>query len=88
MGGASLFDGSASLSNAGIVYVMLKNWSKPRQAERIRFRSTRRSKGLAAVQEAAPRDPAAAIQGLGLAGGFQMQVELTDGTSTTASSSR
>jgi hydrophobic/amphiphilic exporter-1 (mainly G- bacteria), HAE1 family len=81
VGGASLFDNSASLSNAGIAYVILKDWSKRERGEDPLSIYKALQAGLDAVQEASsivvPPPP---IQGLGLAGGFQMQVQVTDGT--------
>jgi HAE1 family hydrophobic/amphiphilic exporter-1 len=81
VGGASLFDNSAVLSNAGIAYVILKDWSRRGAGEDpfTIFKALQAS--LDTLQEAqsivVPPPP---IQGLGLAGGFQMQVQVTDGT--------
>ena len=71
-------------ANAGVVYVMLKDWSAPAADgedllhhlhERCRTSSRRRSEGAAGCVLLPPP-----IQGIGNAGGFQMQVLLTDGT--------
>jgi hydrophobic/amphiphilic exporter-1 (mainly G- bacteria), HAE1 family len=81
VGGASLFDNSASLANAGVAYVILKDWSTRGSGEDplTIFKSLQAR--LDDMQEASsiviPPPP---IQGLGLAGGFQMQVQVTDGT--------
>jgi hydrophobic/amphiphilic exporter-1 (mainly G- bacteria), HAE1 family len=80
-GGPSPLDGDVSLANAGIVYLMLQDWERrgPGQAlpEIVRELTGR----LAAVTGARTRvlvPPP--IQGLGASSGFQMQVELTDGS--------
>src|SRR4029077_20350758 len=85
IGGLSPLDGNASLANAGIVYLMFKDWSKRGKGEDLRSLYDRRSARRADYQEAKTRvivPPP--IQGLGLSGGFQMQLELTDGSSDLA----
>ena len=81
VGGASLFDNSAVLANAGIAYVILKDWSRRGAGEDPITIFKALQAGLDTLQEAqsivVPPPP---IQGLGLAGGFQMQVQVTDGT--------
>ncbi|HET6606108.1 MAG TPA: efflux RND transporter permease subunit, partial [Rhodopila sp.] len=81
--GISPLDNSASLSNAGVAYVVLKDWSE----------RTKASEGLLGMYQAlnAALDPIEdasllvvpppAIQGIGNSGGFTMQVELRDGSS-------
>jgi hydrophobic/amphiphilic exporter-1 (mainly G- bacteria), HAE1 family len=81
IGGLSPLDGNASLANAGIVYLMLKEWSKRAKGEDLRSIYNSLSARLASYQDAKTMvivPPP--IQGLGLSGGFQMQVELTDGS--------
>jgi hydrophobic/amphiphilic exporter-1 (mainly G- bacteria), HAE1 family len=81
VGGISPLDNSASLANAGIVYVMLKDWSERARGEDLRTIYASLSRKLAELQDAATLvliPPP--IQGLGLSGGFQLQAELTDGT--------
>jgi HAE1 family hydrophobic/amphiphilic exporter-1 len=80
--GISVLDNSASLSNAGVAYVVLKDWSERTSA----------SQGLLGMYQAlsaavAPIEdatilvvPPPAIQGIGNSGGFSMQVELRDGS--------
>jgi HAE1 family hydrophobic/amphiphilic exporter-1 len=80
--GISVLDNSASLSNAGVAYVILKDWSERTSA----------SEGLLGMYQAlstavAPIEgatilvvPPPAIQGIGNSGGFSMQVELRDGS--------
>jgi HAE1 family hydrophobic/amphiphilic exporter-1 len=80
-GGPSPLDGDVSLANAGIVYMMLKNWDQRGQNESIEHIYRELAERLATVQEARIRllvPPP--IQGLGASSGFQMQVELTDGS--------
>jgi len=81
IGGISPLDNSASLANAGIVYLMLKDWSERGKGEDLRSIYAALSRKLANFQDASTLvlvPPP--IQGLGLSGGFQMQVQLTDGT--------
>jgi hydrophobic/amphiphilic exporter-1 (mainly G- bacteria), HAE1 family len=83
IGGISPLDNSASLANAGMVYVVLKNWDS---------RAKGKGQDLPAIYRAFVSQMAKiesiralvlvppAIPGLGLSGGFQMQLELTDGS--------
>jgi HAE1 family hydrophobic/amphiphilic exporter-1 len=80
--GISVLDNSASLSNAGVAYIVLKDWSERKTA----------SQGLLGMYQAlsaavAPIEnasilvvPPPAIQGIGNSGGFSLQVELRDGS--------
>ncbi len=81
IGGLSALDNSASLANAGMIYFVLKDWSKRGKGEDLKTIYETFSRKLAQFQDASTfvlvPPP---IQGLGLSGGFQMQVELTDGT--------
>ena len=80
-GGPSPLDGDVSLANAGIVYLMLKNWEMRGKSEDLPHIYQNLSAQLNRMQEARTRlliPPP--IQGLGAANGFQMQVELTDGS--------
>src|SRR6478672_2155460 len=82
IGGLSPLDGNASLANAGIIYLMLKDWSKRGKGEDLRSIYNSLSARLASYQEAKTMVMVPPpIQGLGLSGGFQMEVELTDGSS-------
>ena len=81
IGGMSPLDNNASLANAGIIYLMLKDWSKRGKGEDLLSIYNDVSARLAKVQDAKTMvlvPPP--IQGLGLSGGFQMQVELANGT--------
>lgn len=79
--GVSLLDNNSSLANAGVLYVMFKDWSVRGKGEDLLSLYTKlneiaaktvNSKVLVVVPPP--------IQGLGLSGGFQMQVEEQDGT--------
>src|SRR5262252_5256356 len=80
-GGPSPLDGDVSLANAGIVYLMLKNWDQRGKNEDLQHIHRSLSERLPTVQEAQVRllvPPP--IQGLGASTGFQLQLELTDGS--------
>lgn len=79
--GISLLDNSATLANAGALYIMFKDWSVRGKGEDLLSlynklneiaQKTLEAKVLVMVPPP--------IQGLGAAGGFQMQVELQDGS--------
>ena len=81
IGGVSPLDNSASLANAAVAYLNLKDWSERGRGEDLRSIYRALTRKLGEIQEASilvliPPP----IQGLGLSGGFQMQVELTDGS--------
>jgi HAE1 family hydrophobic/amphiphilic exporter-1 len=81
IGGISPLDNNASLANSGIVYLMFKDWSRRSKSEDLLSIYKGLSARLARYQDARTMvlvPPP--IQGLGLSGGFQMQVELTDGS--------
>ena len=79
--GISLLDNNASLANAGVLYVIFKDWG-------VRGKSQNLAVLYKKLNDIAQRTLDArvmvvvppAIQGLGLSGGFQMQLELQDGT--------
>jgi hydrophobic/amphiphilic exporter-1 (mainly G- bacteria), HAE1 family len=79
--GTSLLDNSASLVNAGVIYVMLKPWEERGSAESMLPVYRQLSKIAATVPDAkiivVPPPP---IQGLGQSGGFQGVIELRDGS--------
>jgi HAE1 family hydrophobic/amphiphilic exporter-1 len=83
IGGLSPLDNNASLANAGIIYLMFKDWGVRNKAKGQDLLSIYDdlSARLDTYQDARTivlvPPP---IQGLGLSGGFQMQVELTDGS--------
>ena len=81
LGGLSALDNSASLANAAMIYLVLKDWGERGKAQDLRTIYLHFTKELARVQDASALvliPPP--IQGLGVSGGFQMQLELTDGS--------
>lgn len=82
IGGISLLDNSATLSNAGVVYVIYDSFEHRNEkglSQEVILQDLRRK--FASIQDAmvfAVVPPA--IQGLGVAGGFQMQLLLQDGS--------
>lgn len=81
IGGISPIDNNSALANSGIIYVMLKPWGERGKAESLRPMYENIRKATLKVQDAnslvlVPPP----ITGLGLAGGFQMQINLTDGS--------
>jgi HAE1 family hydrophobic/amphiphilic exporter-1 len=80
--GISVLDNSASLSNAGVAYVVLKDWSQRTSAsEGLLGMFKALSAAVAPIEGATTLVvPPPAIQGIGNSGGFSMQVELRDGS--------
>lgn len=79
--GISLLDNNSSLANAGVVYVMFKDWNVRGKGQDLLSLYNQlndlASKTLNAKVLVIVPPP---IQGLGLSGGFQMQIELQDGS--------
>src|SRR5258707_2497486 len=80
--GISSLDSSSSLANAGVAYLILKEWSARGAGEDLRSLFVGLNEKMAAIAEArilvVPPPP---IQGIGNAAGFAMQVQLRDGNS-------
>jgi hydrophobic/amphiphilic exporter-1 (mainly G- bacteria), HAE1 family len=76
--GVSALDNNATLANAGVAYIVLKDWSERPDLQTV---FPRLSQALAAVDARVIVLPPPPIQGIGNAGGFTMQVELRDGSS-------
>jgi HAE1 family hydrophobic/amphiphilic exporter-1 len=83
IGGISVLDNNASLANAGLAYIILKDWSVRGKAkgedllsitEHIQAAVDKLPDGMGFVLVPPP------IQGIGNAGGFQMEVEQRDGS--------
>lgn len=79
--GISLLDNNANLANAGVMYIMFKDWSERGSSESLKalyeqFNQLAEKTLDAKVLVVVPPP----IQGLGLSGGFQMQIELQDGS--------
>ncbi|MFA6302742.1 MAG: efflux RND transporter permease subunit [Legionella sp.] len=79
--GISLLDNSANLANAGVLYIMFKDWDVRGKGEDLLSLYTKlndiANKTLGAKILVMVPPP---IQGLGQSGGFQMQLELQDGS--------
>ena len=82
IGGVSVLDNNASLANAAVAYVILKDWGVRGKGEDLRSiyfnlqgQLTQQVQEARAIVLIPPP-----IQGLGQSGGFQMQLELTDGS--------
>jgi HAE1 family hydrophobic/amphiphilic exporter-1 len=81
IGGVSALDNNASLANAGIAYIILKDWSqRSAQGGLLEVYNTLSAKYDTLQEAKVLLLPPPPIQGLGLAGGFQMEVQLTDGS--------
>ena len=82
--GISILDNRASLANAGVAFVVLKEWDvrlkeQGQDARSIALRLNGALQGVpGAIAFALPPPP---IQGIGNVGGFTMQVELKNGNS-------
>ncbi|MBI5265440.1 MAG: multidrug efflux RND transporter permease subunit [Bradyrhizobium sp.] len=80
--GISALDNSASLANAGVAYLILKDWDARGPGEDLRSLVIGLTQKLADVSEAQTLVlPPPPIQGIGNAAGFAMQVELREGSS-------
>ncbi|MBV9561050.1 MAG: multidrug efflux RND transporter permease subunit [Bradyrhizobium sp.] len=80
--GISALDNSASLANAGVAYLILKDWGARGPGEDLRSLVYGLNDRLATIMEARTLVlPPPPIQGIGNAAGFAMQVELRDGNS-------
>jgi HAE1 family hydrophobic/amphiphilic exporter-1 len=79
--GLSPLDNSAELANAGLAYVVLKDWDERKKGEDLKGLYQSLSVAVSSIRDASVRViPPPAIQGIGSAGGFSMQVELKDGS--------
>jgi hydrophobic/amphiphilic exporter-1 (mainly G- bacteria), HAE1 family len=80
--GISALDNSASLANAGVGYIILKDWNSRGPGEDLRSLVYGLNDKMSAVMAARTLVlPPPPIQGIGNAAGFAMQVELRDGNS-------
>jgi hydrophobic/amphiphilic exporter-1 (mainly G- bacteria), HAE1 family len=79
--GVSPLDNNTTLASSGVAYIILKDWSERGKAQNLRAMLTGLNKSLGDIDEAnilvLPPPP---IQGVGNAGGFNMQIELRDGS--------
>ena len=78
--GISALDGSSSLANAGVAYLILKEWSARGPGQDLRSLFVGLNEKMSVIEEGRilviPPPP---IQGIGNAAGFAMQVQLRDG---------
>jgi hydrophobic/amphiphilic exporter-1 (mainly G- bacteria), HAE1 family len=80
--GISALDSSSSLANAGVAYIILKDWDSRGPGEDLRSLVYGLNDKVATILEARTLVlPPPPIQGIGNAAGFAMQVELRDGNS-------
>jgi len=79
--GVSPLDNSATLANAGVAYLILKDWDERGKGQDLLSLFSGLNEAMGAIEEARiivlPPPP---IQGIGNAGGFAMQIELRDGS--------
>jgi HAE1 family hydrophobic/amphiphilic exporter-1 len=79
--GVSALDNNASLANAGVAYLILKDWDERGKGEDLLSLYTGLNRSLGEIEEARTLVmPPPPIQGIGAAGGVTLQVELRDGS--------
>ena len=79
--GISVLDNNATLSSAGVVYVVLKDWDERGKSEGLLPLFQRLSQEYDRIMDARVQVlPPPPIQGIGNAGGFTMMVQLRDGS--------
>jgi HAE1 family hydrophobic/amphiphilic exporter-1 len=78
--GDSMLSSNATLSNGGLVYAMLKDWRERGEGEDLRTIRARLTAALGRLPEAGATVLAPPAIGLGISSGFQMQIELLDGS--------
>jgi HAE1 family hydrophobic/amphiphilic exporter-1 len=82
--GISVLDNSASLPNAGVAYVILKNWDERYKAKGqdliTLFKALRAALQDGILEANTTVIPPPPIQGIGNSGGFTMEVQLRDGS--------
>jgi hydrophobic/amphiphilic exporter-1 (mainly G- bacteria), HAE1 family len=77
--GMSPLDNNATLANAGVAYIILKDWSVRGKKLGLLPMFTSLNRALAPIEQATVRVlPPPPIQGIGFAAGFTMQIELKD----------
>jgi HAE1 family hydrophobic/amphiphilic exporter-1 len=77
--GFSPLDNNATLSNAGVAYIILKDWGVRGSKESLLPMLESLNRAMAPIEEATVRVlPPPPIQGIGFAAGFTLQVEMQD----------
>jgi HAE1 family hydrophobic/amphiphilic exporter-1 len=77
--GVSPLDGNASLSSAGVAYIILKDWGERGKALGLLPMMQNLNKAMVGIEEATVRVmPPPPIQGIGFASGFTMQIQMLD----------
>jgi hydrophobic/amphiphilic exporter-1 (mainly G- bacteria), HAE1 family len=77
--GMSPLDNNATLSNAGVAYIILKDWAERGKKLGLLPMLESLNRAFAPIEQATVRVlPPPPIQGIGFAAGFTMQVELKD----------
>jgi hydrophobic/amphiphilic exporter-1 (mainly G- bacteria), HAE1 family len=85
IGGISLLDNNSTVSSAGAMYVILKPWEERGKVKGEDLRSifVKMTESFREIQTASARAVLPpAIPGLGMSGGFNMQLLLTDGSNS------
>jgi HAE1 family hydrophobic/amphiphilic exporter-1 len=79
--GISVLDGSATLANAGVAYIILKDWDERGRGQDLVSLFTGLNQSLEVIENARVMVlPPPPIQGVGNAAGATMQIELRDGS--------
>jgi multidrug efflux pump subunit AcrB len=78
--GVSPLDNNTTLASGGAAYIILKDWSERGKAQNLFALFTGLNKALGEIDEANILVLPPPIQGVGNAGGFNMQIELRDGS--------
>lgn len=79
--GVSALDNNASLANAGVAYIMLKDWSERGPGGDLHTLYNTLNERLSTIKDGSVNVlPPPPIQGIGNAAGFTLQVELRDGS--------
>ncbi len=79
--GVSALDNNATLSSAGVVYIVLKDWDERGKDQQLLPLFTKLSRDFDQILNAKVAVlPPPPIQGIGNAGGFTMQIQMRDGS--------
>jgi HAE1 family hydrophobic/amphiphilic exporter-1 len=79
--GLSALDNNSTLANAGVAYIILKDWSERGKGEDLASLYAKQNASLSGLADGiALVLPPPPIQGIGNASGFTMQIELRDGS--------